>query len=57
MTGWFVCLSEDAQGNILTAKQSLWFVTVAPRQTGFDLLPLTDPPKIKRVGWISGKGV
>jgi hypothetical protein len=23
----------------------------------FDFLPLTDPPKIKCVGWISGKGV
>jgi hypothetical protein len=57
MTGRFVCLSEDAQGNILTAKQSLWFATVAYRQTGFDFLPLTDPPKIKCVGWISGKGV
>ncbi|MHB1438893.1 MAG: hypothetical protein ACYCVX_15300, partial [Thiobacillus sp.] len=24
---------------------------------GFDFLPLTDPPKIKCGGWISGKGV
>jgi len=26
-------------------------------RTGFDFPPLSDPPKIKCGGWISGKGV
>jgi hypothetical protein len=41
----------------LTAKHSISFAATAQRQIDFDLLPLTDPPKIKCGGWISGKGV
>jgi hypothetical protein len=54
MTGRLVYLGEDA---IFSAKPSIRFAAETHRQTGFDFLPLTDPPKIKCVGWISGKGV
>jgi hypothetical protein len=57
MTERFVCLGEDAPEVSLSAKPSIRFATAAHNQTGFDFLPLADPPKIKRGGWISGKGV
>jgi len=40
-----------------TAKHSISFAAAAKRQIDFDFPPLADPPKIKRGGWISGKGV
>jgi len=41
----------------LTAKHSISFAAAPQRQIDFDFPPLTDPPKIKCGGWISGKGV
>jgi hypothetical protein len=51
MKGRFVYLGS------LTAKHSIGFAAAAQRQIDFDFPPLTDQPKIKRGGWISGKGV
>jgi len=57
MTGRFVCLCEDAQDNILAAKQSLWLRRLLTVKLVLTFFPFTGPPKIKCVGWISGKGV
>jgi len=51
MTGRYVYLGEPHSEALDPVRMAAY------RYSGFDVLPLTDPPKIKCVGWISGKGV